>query len=643
MVTDRQRAFENVISTTHPRAPFYVEHRYEPYTELKPLQLALEVLREDLHAMERSPHLFLRIAAENSEPSNSDGLNTFVDQFAAAMKRSTSPDTGSAGERQLIETAPRDGRFLILEEDAGGKYDIARWAPEAAGWVREDGEPIKIRPSYWYQIEGENYLYEGLDISTSPCQSGLSGLRGAAAQRPFTSDIIPSRSEGAPPEAVAAVKTEFTAVGLKRSSHARIRFTAFLIAASIVVAACIGMYFRAEVASYLAPNAVRQVLFEISSIGGQVVGQASQWLSWKPGSQVSPAQISQGKNTQQVDVSARHIAGQGVAEGMEAKASNTRPANAATRLEPVAIPVEYGQASEEHDRGATLANESAMARRDLETKVALLSKVADEAAQFRQTADAAAAELRQSLLQESERVADLTRDLATARRDLETKVALSSKVVDEAAQVRQTADETAAELRRSLLQERERVADLTRDLATTRRDLETKVALSSKAGEEVEQLRQVSKAATAELEQQRSRSAELARDLESAQRAIGAHSSTKRPPGSHIDPMKQIAERAGAEPPGTIEQGEAARLMARASALLAQGSIGAARIVLDRAAETGSAEANFMLAETYDPIVLSKWGTYGTRGEATRARELYTKAQVGGVREARDRLDALRQ
>jgi hypothetical protein len=155
----------------------------------------------------------------------------------------------------------------------------------------------------------------------------------------------------------------------------------------------------------------------------------------------------------------------------------------------------------------------------------------------------------------------------------------------------------------------------------------------------------VSKAATAELEQQRNRSAELARDLESAQRAIGAHSSTKRPPGSHIDPMKQIAERAGAEPPGTTEQGspEAARLMARASALLAQGSIGAARIVLDRATETGSAEANFMLAETYDPIVLSKWGTYGTRGEATRARELYTKAQVGGIREAKDRLDALRQ
>ena len=109
--------------------------------------------------------------------------------------------------------------------------------------------------------------------------------------------------------------------------------------------------------------------------------------------------------------------------------------------------------------------------------------------------------------------------------------------------------------------------------------------------------------------------------------------------------MKQVAEQAATEPSRTAVQGnpEAARLMARASALLAQGSIGAARIVLERAAETGSAEASFALAETYDPLVLSKWGTYGTRGEATKARELYRKAQAGGIQEANDRLNALRQ
>ena len=87
---------------------------------------------------------------------------------------------------------------------------------------------------------------------------------------------------------------------------------------------------------------------------------------------------------------------------------------------------------------------------------------------------------------------------------------------------------------------------------------------------------------------------------------------------------------------------EAARLLARASNLLGQGNIGAARIVLERAAEMGSVQASFMLAETYDPLVLSTWRTYGTRGDATKARELYAKAYAGGIQEAKVRSDALR-
>ena len=50
-----------------------------------------------------------------------------------------------------------------------------------------------------------------------------------------------------------------------------------------------------------------------------------------------------------------------------------------------------------------------------------------------------------------------------------------------------------------------------------------------------------------------------------------------------------------------------------------------------------------MLAETYDPNILSAWGTYGTRGEAAKARALYAKAQAGGVEEAKDRFNALSQ
>ena len=83
--------------------------------------------------------------------------------------------------------------------------------------------------------------------------------------------------------------------------------------------------------------------------------------------------------------------------------------------------------------------------------------------------------------------------------------------------------------------------------------------------------------------------------------------------------------------------------MARASVLLSQGDIGSARIVLERAAERGSAQASFTLAETYDPLMLLKWGTYGTRGDAAKARDLYAKAQAGGIKEATERLDALRR
>jgi TPR repeat protein len=83
--------------------------------------------------------------------------------------------------------------------------------------------------------------------------------------------------------------------------------------------------------------------------------------------------------------------------------------------------------------------------------------------------------------------------------------------------------------------------------------------------------------------------------------------------------------------------------MARANELLAQGDISGARIVLERAMEMGSAGASFAIAETYDPHVLSGWKTYGTRGDAAKAREFYAKAAAGGIEQAKDRLESLRE
>ena len=270
----------------------------------------------------------------------------------------------------------------------------------------------------------------------------------------------------------------------------------------------------------------------------------------------------------------------------------------------------------------------------LNTTAAQSSKAGDETAQLRKTAEAATA----ALQEEQKKTAALTSELAAARRDFETKLALSSKADDEAAQL-------TAELQR----EHQKTAALTSELVTARRDFETKLASSSKAADEAAQLKKSAERMTAELQQERDRaeasSRELAMARESAQRAIDTRTTLQRTANSQIAQVTQAVEASDSkEPAAEVSKGdvEGAKLIVRARALLGQGNIAAARIVLERAIEMGSAQASFTLAETYDPVILSAWGTYGTRGDATKARELYAKAHAGGIQEAKDRLNALR-
>ncbi|HLG49471.1 MAG TPA: hypothetical protein VKY24_24720 [Reyranella sp.] len=101
------------------------------------------------------------------------------------------------------------------------------------------------------------------------------------------------------------------------------------------------------------------------------------------------------------------------------------------------------------------------------------------------------------------------------------------------------------------------------------------------------------------------------------------------------------ARPAAPEAPRTAGDLETVRLMERANLLVAQGDVGAARNVLERAAESGNAAALFALAETHDPVVLAAWGTLGTQGDVAKAKELYARALKGGIVEAKRRLEVL--
>ena len=136
----------------------------------------------------------------------------------------------------------------------------------------------------------------------------------------------------------------------------------------------------------------------------------------------------------------------------------------------------------------------------------------------------------------------------------------------------------------------------------------------------------------------------MAHDLAVAQHVAALPVIPTRPANEQTAKVQAAAASSTIAPPEALASrgnGEIARQIAHATALLAQGNIGAARGFLERAVDVGSPDASFALAETYDPRVLARWGTYGTRGDLSKARELYEKAAAGGIEEARKRLKSL--
>lgn len=196
-----------------------------------------------------------------------------------------------------------------------------------------------------------------------------------------------------------------------------------------------------------------------------------------------------------------------------------------------------------------------------------------------------------------------------------------------------------AEARRALQQEQDKAERLGAALIAARREIGAQaVASIDKAATEQErdalqQALQQAEATTAafaqSLAEQRDRNQQLEQEL-AARRAEAPA------PAPAVDTTVDKPAVATTDP-------DLQRLMSRASLLLAQGDIGAARVVLEHAAGFGSASALFALAETFDPAVLSAWGTMGTQGDAARAGDLYAKALAGGVAAAKDRLATLRR
>jgi hypothetical protein len=98
-------------------------------------------------------------------------------------------------------------------------------------------------------------------------------------------------------------------------------------------------------------------------------------------------------------------------------------------------------------------------------------------------------------------------------------------------------------------------------------------------------------------------------------------------------------------PPKTQERhldaSEIALLMQRGAEFVANGNIGAARMMFEPAAEAGEPAAAFALAETYDPAALERLGAKGITSDIALARRWYEQAKALGSSAASERLATL--
>ena len=339
--------------------------------------------------------------------------------------------------RRVIETAPRDGKAILLEDDASGEYAVARWSAEANDWVWESGEPIQIAATHWYAMPPPSWARR-LGVAFSSNQT----------EQPKVSDPLREAVNGT---SVDAIEAWAMPVEDRPVPKVRRRVAALLTIATVLMMALVGV----SLGILGGPAKVRAPLLQ-----GEVPQQA--------------ASLEQDIVPQpRTDSDGTHLPATAQTTGLA-----TQSLEKEQRLETLADELAKAQRTirELDFQLRELASELAMARREAEMHAAQSSKTADEKVQLRQAADSTAALAR-----------ELASQLAMARREIDAHAMLARDARAEAAQIRQTAESTAAELRLSLQQQRDQAKVLANDLATARRKIDAHAKLSSKAANQVKQ------------------------------------------------------------------------------------------------------------------------------------------------------------
>ena len=309
----------------------------------------------------------------------------------------------------------------------------------------------------------------------------------------------------------------------------------------------------------------------------------------------------------------------------------------------------------ERNRSDGIARDLAAVRAELADHITAEASARNEIAKLTKLLESGEREWAKRL--NAERVSD-GKTLASLRAELADHITAEASARKEIEQLTKRLATNEKEWTTKLNAERKSSDGVARDLAAVRAELADRINVEASARRDKAELEKLIKANetewTSRLNAELERSEVIARDLATVQAELAKRiaaeasapptndfTSTIKSTSVPTDRMATVTKRDPSTSTVVALAVDEAKWMARAQFLIGQGDVAGARHFLERVAEGGSANAAFLLAETYDWRMLRALQVYGVRGDTKRAMDLYGMALAGGIDKAKERISAL--
>ena len=339
--------------------------------------------------------------------------------------------------RNTIDTAPRNGDFIILEDAARGALAFVRWSADAAQWLDEKGTPCQLNATHWHSLTPAQSVVETvgeIGLLTGPSKrrnhrgasrpaSGGMTAQPQRAAKPGRSVNVWARFVGFAGRGCGKILSTFAAAG-NWIVHSR-RSIATTAACVLVVAAFAPFLYRSDPGE----RVLHPTASENDTGLKQALRQEQEWANTLA-NDVTAAR-------REAELQAALIRKASEAAGREKEASERALVGLRQALQLELLKTEK------------LTAQLAEAQRDSAAETALARKKIDDSARVEEERERVIGELRQALKQQEDKTVQMRRE-----------------VEGETAQAKQ-ANVRAAE---QLALEQDKAEELRVELATARRE-----------------------------------------------------------------------------------------------------------------------------------------------------------------------------